>query len=91
MSTTYFCLGCILSSTTKILSPYKSGSLILVPIGKKFAAATPSRTVVPEAVIKGESSVCHVVEEYAVTTTETVRTTRSGPLGAAMGRRLDPW
>ena len=90
MSTTYFCLGCILSSTTKILSPYKSGSLILVPMGRKFAATTPSRTVVPEAVIKGESSVCHVVEEYAVTTTETVRTTRSGPLGAAIGKRLDP-
>lgn len=90
MSTTYFCLGCMRSSTTKILSPYRSGSLIMVPIGRKFAATIPSRTLVPEAVIKGLSSVCHVVEEYAVTTTETVRTMRSGPLGAAIGRRADP-
>jgi len=63
----------------------------LVPMGRKFAATTPSRTLVPEAVIKGVSSVCHAVEEYAVTTTETVRKTRSGPLKGAMERRLDPW
>jgi hypothetical protein len=87
MSTCIFLRGCMRSSTTKILSPYTSGILIFVPMGRRFVATIPSLTQFPEAVIKGVSSVCSGVDEYAVTITSSVFATRWGVSGDVIGKK----